>query len=108
MMKYKVVLATLQGCSSCQALKDILTENNIKFVDVPCDEDPNLCDELEKITGSSKYPMAIIKDYTQNLDYIYFTSFDYNKLGIENQIDSKVKTVGFFSPDQILMKINSI
>ena len=107
-MKYKVIIATLSGCSSCQALKENLQRHNIKFTEVPCDIDSAMCDQLEKITGSSKYPIAIIKDYTQNLDYIYFTSFDYNKLGKENQIDSKVKTVGFFSPDQILMKINSI
>lgn len=108
MKNYKVVLATLTGCSSCEKLKSTLFQNNIKFVEVPCDKDPGMCDQLEKITGQSRYPMAIIKDTTKNLDYVYFTSFDYNELGKENIIDYKVRTVAFLSPDQILYKINNL
>ena len=108
MMKYKVVIATLKGCSSCEKLKSILSESSIKFVEVPCDEDPGMCDQLENLTKSSKYPMAIIKDLTKNLDYIYFTGIDYNELGKENIIDNKVRTVAFFSPEQVLKKINTI
>jgi len=107
-MKYKIVLATLTGCTSCQELKEILTKNAIKFVDVPCDKDPGMCDQLEKITGCSRYPMAIIKDLTQNLDYVYFKNFNYNELGNENIIDQKVRTVAFFTPHEIIKKINSI
>jgi len=107
-MKYKIVLATLAGCKSCQGLKDQLTENQISFVDVPCDKDPGMCDQLEKLTGVSHYPIVIIKDLTQNLDYVYFTSFDYNVLGKENKIDQKVRTVAFFTPQEIIKKINSI
>ena len=108
MNNYKVVLATLDGCSACAALKELLRENNVKFTDVVCDTDPKLCDELEKLTGSSKYPMAIIKDITQNLNYVYYTSFDYNELGKERTVDEKVKTIGYFSPEEILKKIKSI
>jgi len=108
MMKYKIVIATLKGCSSCEALKSILFQNNVKYVEVPCDEDPGMCDQLEKLTKSSKYPMAIIKDLTKNLDYVYFTGIDYNELGKENIIDSKVRTVAFFSPEMIIKKINNI
>ena len=107
-MKYKIVLATLSGCKLCQGLKDLLSQNNIKFTEVSCGEDPGLCDQLENLTKSSKYPMAIIKDQTKNLDYVYFQSFDYIELGKENIIDSKVRTVGFYSPDQILFKINNL
>lgn len=107
MMKYKVILATLEGCTSCQKLKDLLIENDIKFVDVPCDKDPKMCDQLEKLTRTSHYPMAIIKDITQNLDYVYFTSFDYNLIGKENIIDEKVRTVAFFSQQEIVKKIKS-
>jgi glutaredoxin len=107
-MKYKIVLATLTGCKSCQALKDLLSANQIKFVEVPCDKDPGMCDQLEKITGKSHYPMAIIKDLTQNLDYVYFTSFNYNELGKENLLDQKVRTVAFFSQEDIVKKIKSI
>lgn len=107
-MKYKVVLATLEGCSACQALKDHLAQNNIRFIDVPCDKDPALCDELEKTTGSSKYPMAIIKDITQNLNYVYYTSFDYNQLGKETIVDDNVRKIMFFSPEEIVKKIKSI
>jgi len=108
MKNYKVVLATLKGCSSCEKLKSILSQNNIKFVEVPCDEDPGMCDQLENLTKNSKYPMVIIKDKTKNLDYVYFTSFDYNELGKENIIDDKVRIVAFLSPDQILFKINNL
>jgi hypothetical protein len=52
--------------------------------------------------------MAIIKDLTQNLDYVYFTSFNYNELGNENIIDQKVRTIAFFTPHEIIKKINSI
>jgi len=107
-MKYKVVLATLPGCKSCQALKDALANEGIKFLDVSCDKDPKLCDQLENITQSSKYPIAVLKDFTQNLDYIYYTSFDYNELGKERQIDGKVRAIGFFSPEEIIKKINSL
>jgi len=108
MMKYKIVLATLAGCKSCQGLRELLTENHISFVDVPCDKDPGMCDQLEKLTGVSIYPMVIIKDFTQNLDYVYFTSYDYNVLGKENIVDEKVRTVPFFTQQEILRKINSI
>jgi len=107
-MKYKIVLATLTGCKSCQALKDLLLANYIKFVEVPCDKDPGMCDQLEKITSKTHYPIAIIKDLTQNLDYVYFTSFDYNELGKENILDQKVRTVAFFSQQDIIKKIKSI
>lgn len=108
MMKYKIILATLKGCKSCQALKEKLSFNNINFTEVPCDIDPAMCDELEKLTGSSKYPIVIIKDYAKNLDYVYFTSFDYNILGKEIKIDPKITKIGFFSPEQLIQKINSI
>lgn len=108
MMKYKVVLATLSGCTSCQGLKDLLSQNNINFTDVPCDKDPGLCDQLEAMTKSNKYPIAIIKDLTQNLDYVYFQSFDYNEIGKETNIDHKVKTIGYFSAQDIITKIKSI
>lgn len=91
----------------CQRMKDELRQVNIEFVDVSCDDDPGLCDQLEKITGSTKYPMLVVKDLTQNLDYIYFTSFDYNELGKENIVDHKVRTVAFFSPEEVLKKINT-
>ena len=107
-MKYKIVIATLPGCKSCQGLKELLIANNIEFVDVPCNKDPGMCDQLEKITGVGHYPMAIIKDLTHNLDYVYFTSFDYNVLGKENIIDQRVRTVAFFTPQEIIKKITSI
>lgn len=108
MIKYKIVVASLSGCGTCKELKDTLIQNNIQFVDVPCDKDPQLCDQIESITKSAKYPMVVIKDLTQNLDYIYFKNFNYNELGKENIIDSKIRTVGFFSNQEILNKIKSL
>jgi len=108
MTRYKIVLATLTGCKSCQGLKELLNANQIKFVEVPCDKDPGMCDQLEKITGKSHYPMAVIKDLTKNLDYIYFTSFGYNELGKERIVDEKVRAVPFFSQEEILKKIKNI
>jgi glutaredoxin len=107
-MKYKIVLATLKGCKSCESLKNILFQNNIKFIDVPCENDPGMCDELEKLTKSSKYPIAIIKDLTKNLDYVYFTGINYNELGKEVIIDEKLRLVSYLTPDQLVYKINSI
>jgi len=107
-MKNNIVLVTLSGCSKCKKLIEILNTNQIKFIEVPCDKDPGMCDQLEKITGKSHYPMAVIKDLTKNLDYIYFTSFDYNELGKERIVDEKVRAVPFFSQEEILKKIKNI
>jgi len=51
---------------------------------------------------------VFLKDLTKNLDYIYFTSFDYNELGKERIVDEKVRAVPFFSQEEILKKIKNI
>jgi len=85
-----------------------MSSAGISYREVTCDQDTELCDQLENITGQSRYPMTIIKDLTKNLDYVYFTSFDYNELGKERRIDEKVRIVPFITPETIIQKINSL
>lgn len=104
-MKNKILLVTLKDCKICKNTKKILGENGVNFIEISCDDDPSVCDQIEDLTKSSRYPMAIIKNTTENKDTIYFLTNDYIQLGKENKIDNKVSTVGLFSSDEIINNI---
>ena len=104
-MNNKILIATLSGCKTCKDTKRALAEYGIEFKEILCEEDTTVCDQLEDLTKSSRYPMAIVKNSTINNDIIYFITNDYNQIGVENKIDDKVSTIGVFSSHGI---INSI
>lgn len=104
-MNNKILLVTLSSCKTCKETKRALDEYGIAYKEISCEEDPSVCDELESLTNTSRYPMAIVKNLTQKNDTIYFITNDYNQIGKENRIDDKVNTIGVFSSHGI---INSI
>ena len=104
-MKSKIVIATLPGCSKCKSLIDKLNEKDLEYVNVPCDKDPKMCDQIESLVKTSLYPMVIVKDTTQNLNYIYFNGFDYNELGKEKEVAKGVIAVPVFSPEELIKKL---
>jgi arsenate reductase-like glutaredoxin family protein len=104
-MKSKILLTTLENCKICKEVKRLLDEYGIPYTEIPCEKDPTVCDQLEALTNSTRYPMAIIKDMTQNKDTVYFMTNDYIQLDKENIIDDRVTTIGVFSSHSIVNNI---
>jgi glutaredoxin len=104
-MNNKILLTTLENCKICKEVKRVLDEYGVSYTEIPCEKDPSVCDQLEALTKSTRYPMAIIKDGTQNKDTVYFMTNDYIQLEKETKIDDRVSTIGVFSSHSIINAI---
>ena len=92
----KVQIYILEGCDKCKKLKDTLDSLKIEYEATPCEQYPNMCDNIEDITGVDSYPMA-------NLDgkilYIAEKYSDINKIKL---ISENISTMGMYSIDNII------
>jgi len=75
-----IKLLTLETCSRCKKLKDTLTNANIKFTEITCEDNPNECDKLEMITNASMYPMIIVNSNKTTNTNIIFEPDNYKDL----------------------------
>ena len=90
MINYKIIVATLKGCSRCSEIVKLLKEENIIFTEVPCDKDSGLCDELESYTKTGMYPMLVLVDSETKNNYIYYSGTDFNLLNKEVFLKDKL------------------
>jgi glutaredoxin len=100
-MKNKLQIYFLQGCDRCKKLKATLDSLKIKYDAVPCEEYPNMCDNMENITGVNSYPMVKLDSI------IYYVSDDYANIGKPKTVANKLKTIGTHSIDNIIDAIKN-
>lgn len=95
-MRTKLQTYVLEGCDKCKKLKTTLDSLKIEYEAVPCEEYPNMCDNIENITGVDSYPIV-------NLDgkilYIAENYSDINKIRV---ISENISTMGMYSIDNII------
>lgn len=87
-MKNKLSIFTLEGCSQCAKLKQELLINNILYVEVNCTKENEICDNLENLINCDIYPLCVL-DYTTNKLILCLTN-DFDKINTTSKItDSK-------------------
>jgi len=98
----KVIILILKDCSKCKALKNKLDFFNNSFKYYPCDENDDLCDQVESLAGVSTYPMVILLNINDEIkEIIYFTE-DYDKIEKKEQIVDGIIKIGVYSIDQLI------
>lgn len=108
MSKYNIVLVILEGCSHCKEVKESIDTNlKINYSIVSCEKDCSLCDDLEGITKTTKYPMVIVKDTLENKNYIIYQTTNYSDLGNNKQVNNLV-LIPTFGTENIINNINNI
>lgn len=88
MKRFSIILVVLEGCSICKRIKELLDYNNIIYKSVSCEEDCNVCDELEDISNNNNYPKIIVKDKENNINNIIYQTYDSMELGIIRKINN--------------------
>lgn len=89
----------LEGCDKCKKLKTTLDRLKIEYDAIPCEDYPNMCDNIENITGVDMYPIV---DLEKNILYI---AENYSDIGKKKEING-YNTLGFYSIDNIIEFIN--
>lgn len=108
MSKYNILLVILEGCSYCKEIKESIDTNlKVKYSIISCEKDCNLCDELEDITKSTKYPMIIVKDSIENKNYIIYQTTTYSDLGNNKEVNNLV-LIPTFGTENIINSLYNI
>ena len=63
---YNVNVFTLNGCSHCVELKNILKENKIEFIEFEITQNKEVFDEIIKLTGHNSLPTTFLQDHTMH------------------------------------------
>lgn len=101
MKKIKLEVYLLDGCDKCKKLKTTLDRLKIEYDAVPCEEYPNMCDNIESVTGVDMYPMV-------NLDgKIHYIAENYSDIGKTKVISEQLTTLGMYSIDNIIDAIQN-
>jgi glutaredoxin len=91
----------LEGCDKCKKLKATLDSLKIKYDAIPCEEYPNMCDNIEDITGVDSYPMV-------DLDgKILYIAEKYSDIGKIETITENISAMGMYSIDNIIDAIKN-
>lgn len=96
-----VKILVLKGCPRCKALKNKLEyfKNSFKFID--CEDFPEICDDVEQLSGVDQYPIAVVLDIQDKItEVIYFTE-DYNQIGKRHKLLDGVSGYAVYSTDQL-------
>lgn len=99
----KVIIVTIEGCQRCQKVTESFKNSQIIHTQVKCEDDPDMCDELEDYTRTMTYPMVIIKD-TNNINYVFFIGNSYVYIGKEIPALQNLILCPQFSIDDIIEK----
>jgi glutaredoxin len=98
----KVKLLVLDGCSRCKALRNKLDYLKTSFNYINCDDDPEMCDYVEQLSGVNTYPMAVILDINDQVKEIVYFAEDYNMVGKKHKLVDGVSAYGVYSIDQLV------
>lgn len=74
---YKVLVYTLEGCNKCEYLLNALDEFSIIYEKHVCEEESEICDNLEEFTNCFTYP--ILKIYNSDIITVYLAVKTTNK-----------------------------
>lgn len=88
----KITILDLDHCKKCQATKEKLTQLGIKYKAVSCTDNPEQCDNCEKITGVFSYPMIILenqKDLLKSEKTLVYFGDDANDINKRVLLDKK-------------------
>ena len=96
-----IKLYVLEGCDKCKKLKSTLDRLKIEYEEIPCEQYPNMCDNIEDVTGVDSYPIANLNG---NILYIAENYSDINKIRI---ISENLSTMGMYSIDNIIDAIKN-
>jgi len=95
-METKLQVYLLEGCDKCKKLKTILNCLKIEYEAVPCEDYPNICDNVENVTGVDMYPMV------NKGNKLFYIAEKYSDIGKIKIISDKITTVGMYSIDNII------
>jgi glutaredoxin len=96
MKKTKLEIYVLEGCDKCKKLKQKLDSLKIEYEVTPCEQYPNMCDNIEDITGVDSYPIANLNGK------IFYIAESYSNIGKIKIISENISTVGMYSIDNIV------
>ena len=96
-----IKIYVLEGCNKCKKLKATLDSLKIKYEEIPCEQYPNMCDNIEDITGVDSYPMV---DLDGNILYI---AEKYSNIGKIEKVTENISAMGMYSIDNIIDAIKN-
>ena len=95
---YKITIVALASCKVCATLADKLTKVNIPYTIADADAHDSLCDMLEVLLGTNKYPIVTFEIPQR----AYFISMpdSADRLGWK-VLDDTSTSIGVVSGDEI-------
>ena len=91
----------LEGCDKCKKIKATLDYLKLEYEEISCEQYPNMCDNIEDITGVDSYPMV-------DLDgKILYIAEKYSNIGKVKSITENISTMGMYSIDNIIDAIKN-
>ena len=91
----------LEGCDKCKKIKATLDYLKLEYEEIHCEQYPNMCDNIEDITGVDSYPMV-------DLDgKILYIAEKYSNIGKVKSITENISTMGMYSIDNIIDAIKN-
>jgi glutaredoxin len=96
MKKIKLEVYLLEGCDKCKKLKSTLDSLKIEYDAILCEDYPNMCDNIENVTGVDMYPMV------NKEGKIFYIAEKYNDIGKIKIISENITTMGTYSIDNII------
>ena len=106
-MSNKIVLISLEGCSSCSKVRKLFKDSSIEFSEVSCSKDPGLCDELESYTKSTIYPVVIVKNIYSNMNYIYYISTNKDDFNKELSVKDNLVLIPAITSEDVFNKVKN-
>lgn len=92
----------LTGCKMCKALREALDRSSIEHSFSDCEHDPDNCDALESLAGTTMYPMVLISDLEDNLLEIVYLATDYDQLKESTRVQEGIRLIANHSIDGLL------
>lgn len=99
-MKIKIV--GLPDCDRCKTFRSKLLALGVEHVFTDCDHDPQNCDNLEALTNSTNYPMALIEDVDDTLLEVYYLTDSYQELIKGGYTQNRIRLIPAHSIDSLL------
>lgn len=101
MKKTNLQIYILDGCDKCKKLKTTLDSLKIEYEAIPCEEYPNMCDNIEDVTGTDSYPMVNLNGK------LFYIAENYKDIGKIKVISESISTMGMYSIDNIIDTIKN-
>ena len=101
----KINIYTLEYCNNCSIFKRLLLNSQIQQR-IPClihraEDNSQICDELESITGSQLYPMVVIEN-NNAVKEIVFLAESYDRLHAGVSVVNNIKLFPVYNVERII------